>query len=290
MAETILVMGATGTVGSAVVKQLAQAADDARVRVATHRRKSGEEAKEHNFEEVELDFARPETVAAALEGVDKLFLLTPVMLDAASVVASIAEAAKRAGVKRIVRLSAIGADPRGQLTLGRWHGEAEEVIKSSGVPYVMLRPTSFMQNFVNFFAPAIKAQNAFYAPAGDGRVSLVDARDVAAVAVAALTQDRHEGQAYELTGPEALSYHDVAERLSRATGKQINYVNVSEDDARKGMAAMGIPAWFIEPFLELYALQRAGYAAGISPAVAEVTGREPITFAQFAADYADAFK
>ena len=290
MAETILVTGATGTVGREVVKQLARAADGARVRVAMHRKKSADVARAHNFAEVELDFARPETVEAALEGVDKLFLLTPVMPDTAGAVASAVAAAQRAGVKRIVRLSAMGADPHGQLTLGRWHGEAEEIIKNSGIPYVMLRPTSFMQNFVNFLAPTIKAQNAFYAPAGDGRVSLVDTRDVAAVAVAALTQDAHEGQAYELTGPEALSYQDVAAHLSRVTGKQINYVNVPDVAARQGMAAMGIPAWFIEPYLELYAIQRAGLSAGLSPAIEEVTGRAPTTFAQFAEDFADAFK
>jgi uncharacterized protein YbjT (DUF2867 family) len=149
-----------------------------------------------------------------------------------------------------------------------------------------------MQNIINFHSHTIKSNNAFYFPREDAKVSFVDVRDIAAVAVKILTDDdgnddRHEGKAYTITGPEALSYYQVAEILSNATGRKIGYVNVSDKEARRAMKDMGWDDSRINNSLEVSDYFRKGYGSQVSSAVEEVTGRKPITFAQFAKDYAE---
>ena len=202
MSQTILVTGATGNVGSQLVKQLSEAGQ--RFRVAVHSKKSVDGIDPDKAEFVELDFNKPETVKKAFEGVAKLFFITPVVPDVAEVAAPAVAAAKNAGVKHIVRLSAMGADMEPGVTLGRAHRQVEKMIEDSGVSFTHLRPTSFMQNYVHFSALTVKEQNVFYQPIGDGKVPSVDTRDIAAVALAALTNSRkHADKAYEITGPEA---------------------------------------------------------------------------------------
>jgi uncharacterized protein YbjT (DUF2867 family) len=150
-----------------------------------------------------------------------------------------------------------------------------------------------MQNFVNFYSHSIKTLGAFYVPAADAKVSFVDVRDIAAVAVQALTSNdkgKHEGKAYDITGGEALTYGQAAEILSKQLEKKVNYVNVSDANARKGMKDMGMHEWTINSMIEQFEITRAGYLSEISPAVEQVIGNKPITFSQFASDYAAAFK
>jgi uncharacterized protein YbjT (DUF2867 family) len=177
----------------------------------------------------------------------------------------------------------------------RLHRQAEKIIEESGIPYTFLRPGEFMQNFVNFDSQTIKEQGAFYLPAGDPKVSFVDVRDIAAVAVKTLTDDdenddKHNNKTYTITGPEALSYYQVAEILSNATGKKISYVNISKEEARGAMKEMGIGDWWINTIIEVYDLYRSGIQAQVSSALEEVTGKKAISFSQFAKDYADAFR
>ena len=148
-----------------------------------------------------------------------------------------------------------------------------------------------MQGFINFQGTTIKSNNAFYIPAEDAKVSFVDARDIAAVAVKALLEeDKHYNKTYTVTGPEALSYHQTAEILSNATGKKIEYVNISEEETREALKEMGMNDWLINTILDLYRLYRKGYASEVSSAVEEVTGRKATAFVEFAKDYADTFK
>ena len=150
-----------------------------------------------------------------------------------------------------------------------------------------------MQNFTNFYGPTIKSNNAFYLPAEDAKVSFVDVRDIAAVAVKTLTDNaisRHIGKAYTITGPEALSYHQVAEILSQASGRKIDYVNVSEEVTRQGMKDMGWNDWVINTTLQLFDLYRKGYVSQVSSAIEEVLERKSISFARFAEDYTQAFR
>src|SRR2546427_10653166 len=174
----------------------------------------------------------------------------------------------------------------------RLHRQAEKIIEESKIPFTFLRPNFFMQNFANFYSHSIKTQGAFYVPAGDARVSFVDVRDIAAIAVHALTSNngKHEGKAYNITGGEALSNGQAAEILSKQLGKKVNYINVSDEDARNGMKDMGMDEWTINSIMELFEFARAGYWLAISPVTEQITGNKPTSFSQFVTDYAVAFK
>jgi len=288
MASTVLVTGATGNIGCQVVKQLSTIGTN--VRAAVRRSTDLDKIKCAEVGLVEYDFNKQETSEAAFEGVEKLFLITPFVPNMVEIGTSMVERATKAGVKYIVRLSAMGADFEPGITLGRWHREVEKAIEASGIPYTILRPNEFMQNYVGFLGDTIKTQSAFYLPLGDSKTSFVDTRDIASVAVEALTKSGHDGKIYNITGEESLSNYQVAEILSTLTGRKINYVNVSDNDAREGMRSANTPVWMIDALVELYRIQKAGYASEVSSIVELVTRRKPISFAQFARDYSHVFQ
>jgi uncharacterized protein YbjT (DUF2867 family) len=295
MAETILVTGATGTVGSEVVKQLLSAKGERKDIKAAARSANDSTFRNLGVQALELDYNKPDTLSAALRGVDKLFLLTPFQSNMVDLTSNLVNEAKKAGVKYIVKQSVLGADDAEQaITPSRLHRQAEKVIEESGIPFTFLRPNFFMQNFITFYSNFIKTQGAFYVPAGDAKASFVDVRDIAAVAVQSLSSKNGESddtrKAYDITGAEALSYGEAAEILSKELAKKVNYVNISDEDARKGMKDMGADEWTINSMIELFGITRAGYLSEISPAVEQVTGNKPTTFSQFARDYASAFK
>jgi len=241
--STILVTGATGTVGSEVVRQLSTKGQ-INIRAAARSANNPTFKDLKSVEIVELDYNKPETLATSFKDVNKFFLLTPFRSDMLDLTSNLVNAAKKSGVKYIIKQSVMGALWEPGITPGRLHRQAEKIIEESGIPFSFLRPNSFMQNFVNFYSPMIKSQRALYSPAGDGKVSFVDVRDIAAVAVQALISDnQHKGKAYNITGPEALSYGQTAEILSRELGKGIKYVNIPDEDARQGMKDMGMDDW-----------------------------------------------
>jgi uncharacterized protein YbjT (DUF2867 family) len=288
MTDTILVTGSTGNVGSQVVKQLSSL--NGNIRAAVQSKNRADEIKNTRAQLVEMNFNRPETIRMAFEGVQKLFLLTPFVPNMVEISTNLVDEAKKAKVKHIVKQSAFGSDiKKPGITMSRLHRQVEEIIESSGIDYTFLRPTSFMQNYLGF-ANSIKSQGVFYAPLADSRSSFVDVRDIAAVAVQALTKSGHENKAYNITGPEAVSNYDIANILSKTTGRKITYVNISDDDARKGMKENGMQEWTINALMELYNFQKAGKASPVSLDVERVTSRKPISFEQFAKDYSDTFR
>jgi uncharacterized protein YbjT (DUF2867 family) len=282
----ILVTGATGTTGREVVKQLTAAG--ARMRLLVRDPDRAVALDGPGVEIVQGDLARPETLTAALAGIEKVFLLTAPHPAQVELQGNLVEAARRAGVRRIVKMSAIGADLQSPVRVARWHAETEKQIEASGLGYTHLRPGFFMQN-VLAFAPSIAAQSVFQVPAEDARLAMIHVGDVAAVAVRALLDAAHAGQAHTLTGPEPLSYHDVAAKLSEATGRTIRYVNVAPEDFRRGLLQAGVPEWYADMLLELYAIVRAGYAAAVTDTVQRVTGRPPLRFDDFAHESAHVF-
>ena len=286
MTHPILVTGATGTVGREVLKQLV--AKGAAVRAFVRSVEKGDALKGPNVEIAIGDLDQPDTLDSAMTGIDKVFLLSPGDPRQVELQGNAVRAAQRAGVKYMVKLAALGVAPESPFALARWHAQTEKQIEESGMAYTHLHPHSFMQNFLGM-APMI-AEGNLYAPMKDGRISLVDARDIAAVAAATLTEPGHEGKTYDITGPEALSYADIAEKLSEVIGKKVTYVDISPEVARKNMLDMGFPEWLADDFKVLYEVFSAGYAAEVSPVVAEVANKEPITFGQFAQDYAGVFK
>jgi uncharacterized protein YbjT (DUF2867 family) len=290
--ESILVTGATGNIGSEVVKELLSDAPDVSIKAAVHSSQNVKKVKsDARVKVIQIDYNEPETVREALNGVDKVFLLTPDVPNAADLASDVVIEAKKAGIKQIVKQSVMGAALEADVGTMRLHRQVEKFIEQSGIPFTFLRPNEFMQNFINFHSPSIKGNNAFYVPLEDAKVSLVDVRDIAAVAVKSLIdEDKHKNETYLITGPEALSYHQVAEILSNTTGRKINYVNISDGEARSAMKEIGMSDWLINTVSELSEYFRKGKASEVSSAVEEVTGNKPISFSQFAKDYAEAFR
>lgn len=294
MVETILVTGATGTVGSEVINQLSGAAADVNIRAAAHSIENLKKiVKSDIVEPVEMDYDKPDSLKDALKDVDRVFLLTPFQSDMVELSSNFLKEIENAGnIKHIVKLSVMGADSEPGIIGSRLHRQVEKMMEDTGIPFTFLRPNFFMQNFVNFFSQSIKEQGAFYLPAGDGRVSFVDVRDIASVAAQVLTNNndgRHNGKAYNITGPEAISYGDVARILSEQLGKKISYVDISEDAARKGMKESGWDDWTINYMMELFNIIRMGYLSQVSSVIEEVTEKRAISFNQFAKDYSRAF-
>ncbi|RAK67155.1 SDR family NAD(P)-dependent oxidoreductase [Hymenobacter edaphi] len=277
-----MVTGATGTVGSELVRALSNRG--VHVRAGVHSVIKGDRLRQLNpaVQLVELDFQRPETLDVALTGVDRAFLLVPFVETQVEDSKRFIDAAKAAGVKQVVKLSAMGADAEPGIQLGRWHREAEQYLAQSGLAYAILRPNSFLQNFITYQGPSIREQGAIYQPLGEGRVSYIDAFDIAEAAAALLTADvaRYHGRAFTLTGPEALSGHEVAAAIGAATGRPVRYVDVPEEAARQAMP--GAPQWMIDALMELNALGRAGYAAPITADGQQLTGQRPRTVQEFA--------
>jgi uncharacterized protein YbjT (DUF2867 family) len=287
MIDSILVTGATGNVGSQVVKQLSSFRGI--VRAAVQSKNRADDIKNTKAELVEMNFNKSETVEAAFKGIQKLFLLTPFVPDMVEMSKSLIREAKKANVNYIVKQSAFGSELEDGITMNKLHRQVEEAIVSSGINYTLLRPMSFMQNYLGL-SDSIKLQGIFYAPLIDSRTSFVDVRDIAAVAVEALTKSGHENKAYNITGPEAVSNYDIANILSKTTGRKITYVNISDDEARKGMKENGMQEWTINALMELYDFQKAGKASHVSLDVERVINRKPISFEQFAKDYSDTFR
>lgn len=167
--------------------------------------------------------------------------------------------------------------------------ESERYLEESGLAYTILRPGGFMQNTLAY-ADSVASEGRFYAPLAEAKVAWIDVRDIAAVAARTLTEDGHEGKTYELTGPQAISNREIVEKLSAATGKRVEHVEISLDDAREGMVGAGLPEWLADGLIELNReVYEPGYAAEVSGGVAEVTGREPRNFEEFARDHAETF-
>ncbi len=284
----ILITGATGTTGREIVEELRKGGATG-VRALVRDPARAGVVRDAGFETVAGDFERPESLAAALEGVERALLLTPPTPQTFELQRNFIEAAKRAGVKHVVKLSAIGADSASPEGFGKWHGQSEEFLKSSGLEWTMLQPNFFMQNLLGQ-ARQVAATGSVFQPVGDARASFVDTRDIAAVVARTLTEEGHEGQTYVLTGPEALSYHDVAAKLSEAAGRTIGYVPISPEQFREGALAAGLPEWLVAALERLNELFASGRAAEVSDAVRRVARREPTTFGQFARDHAGEFK
>jgi len=282
----IVVTGATGNIGTQLVKEL-QAAK-APFKVLTRDPKKAKDSL-GNVEAVKGDLADAGSLAAAFKGADKLFLLVAAGPDMAKQGKGAIDAAKKAGVKQVVYLSSLGADPGSPVNLAKWHAADEKELKASGLSWTLLRPHFFMQNFLG--DAGLKADGNIYAPMKDAKISLVDVRDIAAVAAKALTEKGHEGQTYSITGPEAVSYTQIASAFSEALGKKVTYVAIDDAKLREALSVyQKLPAWMVDDFSNLFAYFSSGAAAAVSPDVEKVTKRKAIPFPKFAKDHAAAWK
>lgn len=283
----ILVIGGTGNIGSEVVSLLTKKGSEFRV-LARDPDKT-KLALGDNVDVVPGDLRNPQTIIKPMQNVEKVFLVTPLATDQVEMRNTVIDAAKEAGVQHVVMSTGIGAAPDALVKFGQWHGQNQEHLKGTGMAWTFVQPSFFMQNFL-MMADSIRRQGAFYLPlAENSLISWVDARDIAAVAATALTCPGHDGKAYAITGPEAITCERIAEIMSETLGKEIRYIPVSLDDAKIGMMQAGMPEVLANAMNELYALGPAGYLGGIADTVPVVTGNPGRTFSQFVADYGSAF-
>ncbi|MEA5594839.1 SDR family oxidoreductase [Rivularia sp. UHCC 0363] len=282
----ILVTGATGNNGLEILKRLAEQNVQARAMVRDRNRAKA--IANLGIEMVEADFDRPETLPSALTGVDRAFLVTNSTERAEAQQLAFVEAAKQSGVKHIVKLSQFAADADSPVRFLRYHAAVEAAIQATQMAYTFVRPNLFMQGLLNFRSSIVE-QNALYAAIGDAKVSVVDVRDIADVAVAALTEAGHEGKIYDLTGSQALTHTEMAEYLSAVLGRQITFVDISSEAMRDALLGVGFPIWQADGLIEDYAHYRRNEAAAIASGIADATGKAPRQFKDFARDYATAF-
>jgi uncharacterized protein YbjT (DUF2867 family) len=276
----ILVTGATGTIGSQVFRRLAAAGERPRAFV-----RDPQAARARLGDPVEYvvgDLDRPETVEAGLAGVDRVFLLTRQTSRQLVQERNVIDAAVRSGARRLVKLSVFRAGERSPLQIARQHGEAERAVEQSALPHTIVRPVFLMQNLLGMVR-----DGAIHTAAEDGRVAMVDARDVAAVAVNALSSRTSDGKTFTLTGPQPLSFDEVAEILSQQTGKRIRHVRVAPDNVRDALERSGVEAWFADDMAKLHSMLADGYEDLVSDDVRTLTGTSPTTLAEFAEDFAD---
>ena len=267
----ILVFGATGTIGEELLSILSR---DGVPAVAVTRGPAPEQARP-GIRWVQADLSAPASIEEVLSGVRSMFLLTGNHPDMARLQITAIDAGARAGVEHVVKLSALGASDHSRLPIGRAHYEAEAALIASGMRWTILRPHVFMQNLLAQAAGIVR-EGRIVGASGDGRIPFIDTRDIAECAAVALTRSGHDEQKYILTGPEALSYYDIARILTEVIGRPVEYHDRFDEGRDRNTLA---------------AHQRAGgKTAMVHDSVRRILGRDPRSFAEFARDYADFFR
>ena len=269
--EKVLVLGATGNIGKAVLKNLQN--KNLEVFAAVQSEKDFETVAAFAAKPIILDFNQQEELNLALQAKDRVFLVTPLMLNPEKITEMVIRAAQLNGLKHLVRSTAAGADSQGQIQMARWAGASEDLIKASGLNYTILRPHSFLQNFINFHSHTIREQGNFYLPIGDASFAMLDINDLGELAALALSSEEHYGKTYELSG---LTYTNqaLAETLSKVLNKTINYVDVPEDMAKQSMLSNHLPEWLVNAMMELNYIIKQGWTATYSEDFKNITGKE----------------
>ena len=281
--EKILVTGATGKVGSALLDNLGTADIDLRALVRDE--SEAQSLGERGVEVVSGDLMQPETLGPALEGVSAVFLLTPIHPQQVRQATNVIDAARESGNDpRVVRLSVHQASHQAPTRISRQHAEIEDRLVSSRLPYTLLRPQSFMQNTL-MSAPTVARQGKIFQPMKGGRLGMIDARDIGEVAARILSEDGHEGRTYTLTGPAAISFYDVAKALSEVLGEEVAYVPIPPEKAKEAMLDRGIPEWMADALNEYAKAHSEGYSDWTTGDVERLTGHPATSYKEFASDF-----
>ncbi|AVH32621.1 SDR family oxidoreductase [Vibrio fluvialis] len=269
----VLVLGASGHVGQPLVAELL--AKGEQVKAASRSGKAFGAA-----EGVVFDFADPTTFDAAFDGVDRAYVMLPGgYVESKALLEPVIQAAAERNVK-VVFQSVLGVDADDSIP----YRQVEIALENSGVPYVILRPNWFADNFHTYWKAGID-QGVIGVPAGEGKSSFIDVRDIASSAAAALTTNRFDNQAFNLTGPEALSYAQAAQKISAALGKPVAYQAMEEGAFCDLLKSVGVPADYAEFLTSIFYPVREGWTAGVSDAVATLTGKAPRSLDEYIADH-----
>jgi uncharacterized protein YbjT (DUF2867 family) len=290
MTRTLLLTGATGMVSNALIQAL-EAPKDIKLRALVRDPQKALLLHTRGIETVVGDLDDPESLSPAFEGVTDLWLLNAVSPRQPENAMNALWAAKRAGVERVVRMSAIGAAHDAPSRNGRLHALSDAELMASSFKWTILRPHFFMQNLL-MSAASIAQQGAFYLDMGEGKLGLIDVRDIGAFAARVLMSApaEHHGKIYTLTGPSSISFDDVAAQLSQATGKPVRYVPVPHEAARASMLEMGMSAWLAGMLVEYGTAYSENWGNFTTPHVEEVLGRPATSVLSFARDHASSFR
>jgi len=282
----ILVTGASGNVGKMVLQEVSKSG-------AKHRamyRSTAEAAKAPaGTEKVIADFAKKDTLDAVLGGVDSVYLVCSPIQELVQLESNMIDACAAAGVKHVVLNSAMGAGDYDK-SCPSWHRKVEDKLKTTRLSYTILRPNSFHQNVPAFFAPTIRTEGVFYSSMRDAKNSFLDVRDIAVVAAKALAGGEHAGKIYELNGPEAISYAELARKISKVVGREVKYVDIPMDAQRKAMLGQGMPEWLVAALLDLQQYYLNGKGGEVDGLLQKLLGRAPITMAQFLSENGNEFR
>jgi len=284
----ILITGATGTTGKKLVKLLVKGGSN--VVAAVRDPIKGQELKDAGAQLVIMDWNRPETVEAAFHGIDRAFILTPIAFNLAEDSRVAVKAAKTHGVKFILKLSSLGADPDSSVHISREHGLGENAVKESGIHYTILQPSGFFDNWINYQGQAVKS-GVVYGSSGDGKLAYIAADDICAVAAKILLHpEHHYGKTYVLTGGEALSAYEAVNIIGKYIGREVKYVDVGDENLKRTLIGYNIPEWMADDMVHFEVVKRNNWAAAISPVVKDQLGKNPITFDEWAKTHASAWK
>ncbi len=279
----IIVTGATGAIPRAAQAALKKASAPHRVMARDPKKVPA------GVDSVVGDLDAPASLREAFAGADTVVLVSNASPALVSQHKNALDAAKAAGVKKVVRVSAWGASPDSPASLGRWHGELDALYRASGLTYVCLQPHGFFQNTFGYI-DGVKGDGAIYAPLGEGHVCYLDAADIGDVAAAVAISERWDNQTLDLTGPHAFSYAELAATMAEVLGKPVRFVDVPGEAARAAMLAAQFPAWLADDLVTLSGFYRADAASQPTITVADVLGRAPRSIKQFLADNVAAFR
>jgi uncharacterized protein YbjT (DUF2867 family) len=288
-ATRILITGPTGNVGSAVLDVLGTT--DINLRTLARDESKAKALRARGVEEAFVgDFLKPETLGPALEGVSTLLLITPIHPEQVTQATNVIEAARESGNEpRIVRLSVHQASHEAPARNSRQHADIEDEVRSSGLPYTFLRPQSFMQNTL-MSAPTVASEGRIYQPFKDGKLGMIDARDIGGVAAKVLAEEGHEEKVYTLTGPAAISFYEVAETLREVLGNEVSYVDIPPEKAKEAMLGMDLSEWRADVLIEYAKAHSEGYSDWTTDDVKQIMGHRATSYKEFATDFARVFR
>jgi uncharacterized protein YbjT (DUF2867 family) len=280
MPRSILITGATGNIGSNLVPSLAGSVT---VTALVRDPEKAGRLFETDIDIAEGDFGDAESLARAMAGTDTVVSIVPPSPECVEHVSGIIAAARDAGVRKIVRVSAIKAAEDGRTENTRLHGQCDRLLQESGLVYTILRPNYFMQNIFMSLG-TIRTNDCFYAGMGEGRLAMIDVRDVADAIAAAALSDTFDGRAYELSGPESISFNDVAAILSDVADRNIAYLPISPDDVKATLVQMGFGEWMAELLREYSQAYGDDWGDLVTGNVELLTGHRPRSFETFTRD------
>jgi uncharacterized protein YbjT (DUF2867 family) len=282
----ILVTGATGHAGRALVHELIS--KGVPVRAMVRDRAKAMDLAAAGAEIVVADLGQPETLRPAIAGIQRAYLMTAPDPEQVRMNSNFIRAARQEGITYIARVSVHGADPESPVKIRRWHAASQKELEDSGIAWTHLQPVYNMQNFLRL-AATIRSQSTLVAPMKSAALSMVDARDIAAVAAVALSDSAHEGKTYVITGPEPLTFADAAAHLSEALGKPVRYVDIAGESFRQAMLQMNMPEWYVDDLVGFYGFYSTGAGAAVRDVVPRITGQRGRSFRQFVHDYRSSF-